>query len=106
MKFDRIITIYEPGFGGQDQYGNTIPGELVAHRRRANRKDVDVSETKTGSFGDRALIRTVLTIPFTGIERINTDWFVEMDGVEFRIRGILETGKGRRMYAKLLCEQR
>ena len=107
MRLDKSITILEPGFPGQDQYGGEIPSEPIRYQRKARRHYGNFGERTIGALKSE-VVEVQLTVRQVGLKRINSNWYVEMDGVEYDIVGITEPPQvfGRDMYWNLNCVAR
>ena len=107
MRFDKTIVILEPGFPGQDSFGGEIPSEPIRYNRKAQRYYGKTGEQTIGSVQSE-VAEVQLTVRQVGLKRIDSTWYVEMDGVEYDIVGITEPPQvlGRNMYWTLHCVAR
>ena len=107
MRLDKSITIFEPGFPGQDSYGGEILSTATPYKRKARRHYGNFGERNIGALKSE-VVEIQLTVRQVGLKRIDSTWYVEMDGVEYDIVGITEPPQvfGRDMYWNLNCVAR
>lgn len=107
MRFDRPITILEPVFSAQDSYGGEIHADPIRHDRMARRHQGNFGEKTIGALQSE-VVEVQFTVRRPGLERIDSSWSVESEGVQYDIVGITEPPQvfGRYMYLNLNCVAR
>ena len=98
MHLDRIITLYEPGRVTRDAEGNRTRAEPVAMEVYARRLAKQGNEGITLDIALQTQPVDYMIRYSPMVASMDKEWYLEDDGVEYRIESVHEPAIGRRQF--------